>query len=710
VLATVAMVLSGATATGASAAQGTRWHGAEPRLLGTPTLLVLPTSGQAGASYTASATNFAAAELVGVSWDGALQGSCTTDLLGACSVSLTVPPGAAGNHTVSALGGTSGLSATATFDELAPKLTATPSSGPAGSSFMASASGFQAAELIAVTFNGTPEGSCTADALGDCAVSVTVPPGPGGTYGVKAVGATSGAMASTSFVETPTLVVLPTSGQAGASYTASATDFAAAELVDVFWDGHLQGSCGTNVLGACSVALTVPAGTAGNHAVSARGGTSGLSATATFDELAPKLTATPGSGPAGSSFTASASGFEAAELIAVTFNGTPQGTCTADALGACAVSVTVPPGPGGAYGVKAVGALSGAMASTTFVVTPTLVLLPSSGLAGSPFSATATSFAAAETVGVAWDGVSQGSCTTDVLGACSVSLTVPPGAAGNHTVSALGGTSGLRATATFDELGLGPSVSMVAPASGPKGGGSTVTITGSNFEAPATVRFGTAMATNVVVASATAITAVSPAGSGTVDVTVATVLGTSATSAADRFTYLVRPTVSKVSPRSGPVTGGTTVRIVGTNFASPATVKFGAVKARKVVVVNATTIKVVCPHGTGKVAVKVTTPGGTSSVTRASHFAYHSRPTVTRVSPSTGPGRGGTKVTIKGTNFKANATVHFGSAMASHVVVVSSTTITAVSPPGAGTVRVTVTTKKGTSATSRVARFKYAAH
>jgi hypothetical protein len=77
----------------------------------------------------------------------------------------------------------------------------------------------------------------------------------------------------------------------------------------------------------------------------------------------------------------------------------------------------------------------------------------------------------------------------------------------------------------------------VRPATGAAAGGTSVTITGHAFAPGAVVRFGSARATNVVVASTHRITAVAPAGTGTVDVTVQTSRGTSATSAADRFTY-----------------------------------------------------------------------------------------------------------------------------------------------------------------------------
>ncbi len=53
------------------------------------------------------------------------------------------------------------------------------------------------------------------------------------------------------------------------------------------------------------------------------------------------------------------------------------------------------------------------------------------------------------------------------------------------------------------------------------------------------VKFGTTAATGVTVTSATSLTATSPAGSGTVDVTVSTWAGTSSPCAADQFTYAV---------------------------------------------------------------------------------------------------------------------------------------------------------------------------
>lgn len=58
------------------------------------------------------------------------------------------------------------------------------------------------------------------------------------------------------------------------------------------------------------------------------------------------------------------------------------------------------------------------------------------------------------------------------------------------------------------------------------------------------------------------------------------------------------------------------------------------------------------------------------------------RPVVTTITPANGPSTGGTSVTIVGSNFKDGASVTIGGGVASDVVVVSSTQITATTPAG----------------------------
>ena len=140
-----------------------------------------------------------------------------------------------------------------------------------------------------------------------------------------------------------------------------------------------------------------------------------------------------------------------------------------------------------------------------------------------------------------------------------------------------------------------PTVSSVSPNNGPTTGGTAVTITGTNFAAGATVTFGSAAATNVVVVSSTSITATTPAGSaGAVTLTV-TVSGQSG-SLANAFTWRVKPTVTSVSPSSGPLRRGTPLRSKDQS-ASGATVTFGSASATNDVEVSSTSTTATTPAG-----------------------------------------------------------------------------------------------------------------
>jgi len=88
-----------------------------------------------------------------------------------------------------------------------------------------------------------------------------------------------------------------------------------------------------------------------------------------------------------------------------------------------------------------------------------------------------------------------------------------------------------------------PTVTSISPNVGPTAGGTNLTITGANFSGATAVNFGAAPAT-FTVNDPTSISATAPAGTGTVDVVVTTAGGTSATSAADQFTYRTTSSVA----------------------------------------------------------------------------------------------------------------------------------------------------------------------
>jgi hypothetical protein len=169
------------------------------------------------------------------------------------------------------------------------------------------------------------------------------------------------------------------------------------------------------------------------------------------------------------------------------------------------------------------------------------------------------------------------------------------------------------------------------------------------------------------------------------------------------------PTVSKVSPPHGHAKAGTKVTITGTNLAGATAVRFGTTPGTKLTVVSASKLTVVTPkEKAGRVDVRITTPGGTSAVTKADRFTYVGRPAVGGVSPGQGSHHGGERVTITGRGLSGATKVRFGSVRAGHLKQVSSKKLIVTCPEHArGTVDVRVTTAGGTSATHHPDDFTY---
>jgi len=167
-----------------------------------------------------------------------------------------------------------------------------------------------------------------------------------------------------------------------------------------------------------------------------------------------------------------------------------------------------------------------------------------------------------------------------------------------------------------------PIIESVSPATGPESGGSSVTITGINFTGIKSVKFGSADAASFKVTSETSIIAISPEGSGIVNITVSNAAGPSPAASADQFEYLPYPTVTEVHTDVGPQAGGATVTITGTNLGNATAVKFGSTNATSFESTSKTSLTAVTPKGTGIVDVTVTNPTGTSVTHLADRFAY----------------------------------------------------------------------------------------
>ncbi|MFJ7299174.1 IPT/TIG domain-containing protein [Streptomyces sp. NPDC099088] len=154
------------------------------------------------------------------------------------------------------------------------------------------------------------------------------------------------------------------------------------------------------------------------------------------------------------------------------------------------------------------------------------------------------------------------------------------------------------------------------------------------------------------------------------------------------------PVLTSVVPTSGPAAGTNPVTLNGSQFTGATAVMFGSAAALSYTVTSPSTITATVPPGTGTVNVTVRTPAGLSNTVA---YSYAPAPSLTTIAPSQGPTSGGTGVVLTGTGLTGATAVTFGSTPATSYTVNSATQITAIAPPGSGSVGCTVTGPGGTS-------------
>jgi len=277
---------------------------------------------------------------------------------------------------------------------------------------------------------------------------------------------------------------------------------------------------------------------------------------------------------------------------------------------------------------------------------------------------------------------------TTTNGIATVTLT--SSTAGLATITATVGNASATAKATFTPVppvppppNLNPTITSVVPSIGRPQGNELVTITGTNFANPKVVfDFGNGKTVDAFLVSvnSTKIQVLSPAvdlGAGQQKVANIVVINNVGTpnevrvTAGTTFTFqaeVLTPSITTVSPTSGPIDGGTRVTIFGEGFQAPLQVFFGSAEAPLAqgvqfnqLVVTAPKASDTLPDGsgvkTGPVDVKIINITSNKSTTAPGVFRYIQKAVVTAAGPTEGPFTGGTRMEIDGTGFNDPVTV-----------------------------------------------------
>ena len=221
---------------------------------------------------------------------------------------------------------------------------------------------------------------------------------------------------------------------------------------------------------------------------------------------------------------------------------------------------------------------------------------------------------------------------------------------------------------------LAPSITSLSPVAGPITGGTPITITGTEFGAETSVTIAGTDASDVIIVSPTSITATTPPGApGAADVVVNNA-DSQTGSLVGGFTYLPPPTVTSLSPNTGLITG----RDDGDDH-------WHWLRSRGVGEIRRSS-----SHGGSRSSPPprsplrplpelrvrpeiVVTNADAQIGTLLGGFTFAPPSAVWSVVPNLGPITGGTVLTISGVDFLDGATVTFGGAAATSVVLISPT-------------------------------------
>ena len=674
-----------------------------------------PTAG--GTSVTITGTDLTSASAVHF---GSASATNVTPV-SATSVTATAPAGTGTvDVTVTTSNGTSAISVNDQYIYAdAPTVTSlSPNAGKTSGGDTVTITGANLTSASAVHFGSASATNVTP--VSATSVTATAPAGAAGTVHVTVTTPNGTSTASVSdqylYTDLPAVTgVSPPSGPAGGGTLVTITGANLTGATGVNFDS--AAATGFSLVDATHVTATAPAGTGTVQVtVTTPNGTSTTSVNDLFTYVpAPTVSSiSTHQGPAAGGTSVTVTGTNLTDTTVVNF-GMASATNVA-VVNATQVTATIPAGVATGSPVDVTVTTPGGTSATSANARYTYLYLPEVSSVSPNYGPTAGGGQVSvfglhltDTTAVKFGATSATGIM--VVSDTEISVTVPAGAAGVANVTAVtpGGTSLVSVPNTNYLYVAAPTVTSLSPTKGPLAGGNSVVITGTGFSNVSDVSFGGSVATYTV-DSSTQITALAPLGTGTVNVSVTNLGGSSATGAGNAYTYADAPVVTGVSPSSGPIAGGTTVTITGSNMTAASAVKFGTTNATNFNVDSATQITATAPaHAAGLVDVVVTNTAGDSPPVPGDGYTYIGVPTVTAVSPASGPVAGGTSVTITGTNLLAASAVKFGVTNATSYNVDSDTQITVTAPAGAaGLTNVTVTTIGGTSATSAVDQYTYA--
>jgi hypothetical protein len=356
----------------------------------------------------------------------------------------------------------------------------TTSSGHIGDHLNISGNGFAANTAITIYFDSVTQATTSAvytDAYGQFANAIITIPSSYGGINTVAAADYAGSSPSVNYTISSSMTLGNTTGPVGGSVSVSGDGFAANSTLSFFIDNTaVSVSASTDNLGKFNnVAVTIPAISAGSHVLKVQDVAS-HSLTANFS-VTSIMTIGPTSGPVDTTVAVTGSGYLASSPITITYDGSSVTTVPAsfisDAKGSFNVSFKVPAGASGTHVIKVSDGTNSVTANYTSSSIAKIDV--TSGPVGTSVTASGTGFKSNTAVTIIYNGIQNGTATTDGKGNLATTFTIKPTPTGSHVLVLTDGTN----TKSFDFT-----VSPTATIDSAKGNiGSSINVSGSGYGA-----------------------------------------------------------------------------------------------------------------------------------------------------------------------------------------------------------------------------------
>ncbi|PIX16494.1 hypothetical protein COZ71_07525, partial [Candidatus Desantisbacteria bacterium CG_4_8_14_3_um_filter_40_12] len=539
-------------------------------------IMVSPTAGTVGAEITVAGNGFGNAEVISIKFgntDGI--GTTSTESCGSFTITFTINTQKYGTTTITASGGTTGVTAIGTVSIHPNIISISPTIGTVGALITVAGNGFDNTEEIRIHLGITTNiVTCSAEANGSWTTWFTIDTQPYGTTTIITDGATTPIKPEGTITILPKVILVsPFSGTVGTTITVGGNGFGATSSIHIKFG--LNSSITTVISdnrGSWTTTFTIDLQFYGTKTVTAYDDTLvglGVEATSCAKILPKVLSISPTGGTVGTLVTIRGNGYGTSEAVRIAFGTTPTSKLvTSNIVGSFTTTFSIDTQ---AYGTTSVVAWSlvdggGVSSYLDFKIDQTIILVsPKSGTVGELITVSGNGFGRTETIriffGTKGTAYPIATTITNVYGSWTTQFTIDTQIYGTTTIEAKGTTTGVSA---YGSITVQPFIISITPKSGTVG--SLVTVSGNGFGSTESIRihFGATMSivltTSVANGSFTTSFTINTQGYGTTTITADGIW----TPIKPTGTFTILPRIIYTSPLSGTV--GTEISIRGNGF------------------------------------------------------------------------------------------------------------------------------------------------